>query len=118
VLVNTSHLVFTLPSKARSFVSFGGLSPLADTALILSAMLPGMPERELPVTPDIFLLPCASVSAVFVQSSGRSLASKDDAKLVVAACAAPTGPASVAVARTRMTASSARRARTTAARRS
>src|SRR5207247_1011029 len=72
VLVKTSHLVFTLPSKARSFVSFGGLSPLAETALILSAMLPGRPERELPVTPDIFLLPWASVSAVFVQSSARS----------------------------------------------
>jgi hypothetical protein len=95
--VNVSHFVLTLPSNAFSFVSFGGLSALAEISTILSPMLPGMPDCELPVTPDIFLLPCASVSAVFVQSSGRSLASKDDENSVVAAeAAAGSAHASVA----------------------
>jgi hypothetical protein len=51
-------------------------------------MLPGMPGVELPVTPDIFLCPAASVSAVFSQSGAGSDASNDDEKPVAGACAA------------------------------
>src|SRR3954452_12030014 len=86
VLAHGSHLLLRLPSNARSLVSFGGFSALAETAAILSAMLPGRPVCALPVTPDCFF-PWASVSAVLVQSSARSPASKDDENSVVFATA-------------------------------
>jgi hypothetical protein len=43
-------------------------------------MLPGMPLVVLPVTPDILLLPLASVSAVLVHVGWASAASKEEVK--------------------------------------
>src|SRR5262245_25062387 len=66
----------------RCAISLGGLSPLAEISTTLSMMLPGMPAEELPVTPDIFLFPAASVSAVLVQVGWTSAGSNEDANSV------------------------------------
>src|SRR5262249_10141189 len=75
---------------ARCAISLGGLSALAEISTTLSMMLPGMPAEELPVTPDIFLFPAASVSAVLVQVGCASAASNEDANSVPLATLGPT----------------------------
>lgn len=80
-------LLLTSPSLTFSAVSLGGFSALAVTSTTLSRMLPGMPGLVLPVTPCIFLLPWASVSAVLSQVGAGSEDSNDDEKSVAGACA-------------------------------
>ena len=68
----------TSPSLSRSAVSAGGFSALAVIATTLSWMFPGIPGDELPVTPDIFLLPCESTSAVLSHVGAGSPLSNDE----------------------------------------
>jgi hypothetical protein len=75
---NASHLLLTLPSIDAARRSRRRVLGAGRDRHDLVADVPGIPGDELPVTPDIFLLPCESTSAVFSHAGAGSPLSNDE----------------------------------------